>query len=191
MPPGNSPWRYGDSMWTTFWPDILGGIVVAALSGLATVGFGWLAYRHERKRHEQAAMRRLIGDFARRRALEQSDDVSDRPGVKRGHPDFDYVTSSIFQARTAIDEARVSSRDVSDVHPVLDEMTAACNSFLRASRREPTKYVIELDQLRSKLAQGISRIRTIHPGLPCDAPGGKAVRVTKAAHKTHRLRRGR
>ena len=164
-------------MWTTLWPEILVGIIVALLSGAATAGLGWLTYRHERKRKELAAIRRLIGELARRRSLEMTDSVSERPAAGPGHADYDAVTTSIFEVRKSIDEARVASRDVSDVHTVLDDMTASCNFYLRMSRRNPRRYVFQLASLRSELASGLTSLRTIHPTLPDGDLGSKAVRT--------------
>ncbi|MGO2534340.1 hypothetical protein, partial [Arthrobacter rhombi] len=88
----------------------------------------------------------------------------------------DAVTKSIFKARKSIDEARVASRDVSDVHDVLDEMTASCNCFWRTSRGAPSQYVFQLDVRRSALASGLAALRKVHPALPKDSPGSTAVR---------------
>lgn len=157
-------------MWTTFFPDVLVGIIVAALTAL----FGWFAYRHEQKRQERAAVRRLIGGLARRRAFNIADAAVQLVDAGPGDHDFDTVVRSVISVRKAIDEARVASREQSAIHPVLDHMTADCNSYLECSHRVPNTYIIELSALRASLSKRIATMHSIHSSLPLDEPGSKA-----------------
>ncbi len=160
-------------MVTTFLLDILVGIIVAALTAL----FGWFAYRHEQKRRERAALQRLIGNLARRRAFEVADLEIREVDAGPGDQNFDSVVKSVISARAAIDEARVASRERSHVHPLLDQMTADCNIYIENSQNNPSAYIVEVVDLRDLLHKRIAELHSIHPSLPTYEPGSKAFRV--------------
>lgn len=153
-------------MWNTFWPDLLVAVIGAAL----TVLIAWATYVLQRRSNEKQALRFLVEEIHRRRALAPIAHVGDVPGAGASD-DFNRVNASILDIKDSIRLAREQSRPESPAQSALSDMTSACNRYLEGAAHCPERYLHELMSLRGsltgnirKMAEGVRGVQPLEPG---------------------------
>lgn len=153
--------------------DLLMAFLSAVFAAVLTAVAAYGAYRLELRNRQREAVRHLAHVLASRRALEGSlkemrVDTSD-PKV-RG--DLDSCQYSVRFVRDSVVEVNRSVRPGSPAQHPLDEMTQAANRFLSQSKRDPDGYWKQLNELRTKLDEGVNRLGDVtKQSLP--APGSR------------------
>lgn len=156
-------------MWNTFWPDLL----IAVIGAVLTVLTAWFTYLLQRRANETRALRFLVEEIHRRRALAPVARVSDVPGAGASD-DFNRVNASILDIKDRIRLAREQSRPQSPAQPALSDMTRACNRYLESTAHSPEKYLHELRSLRQSLTYSIIHMTEGVRGVQRLEPGGSA-----------------
>jgi hypothetical protein len=153
-------------MWNTFIPDLL----VALLGSLVTVAIAYMTFSIQRRRQEHQAIRGLINDIHRRRALTVIGVVRRIRRAKR-LPDFHRATASVLDLRDRVRETRNAVRADSIYQNTLTNMTRSCNRYLEATGQSANDYYFELAKLRADLltavqtlAKGTRSISYLEPG---------------------------
>ena len=156
-------------MWNTFWPDLL----IAVIGAVLTVLIAWVTYVLQRRTNEKRALRFLVEEIHRRRALAPMSPVGEVPGAGASD-DFSRVNASILDIKDRIRLAREQSRPESPAQPALSDMTRACNRYLEGAAQRPERYLHELLALRDSLTGSITRMAEGVHGVEPLEPGGSA-----------------
>ncbi|WP_311260491.1 hypothetical protein [Microbacterium sp. WCS2018Hpa-9] len=152
-------------MWDSFWPDL----VVALVGALLTVATAVVTYGLKIHLDEKRAIRSLINELHRRRAL--------RPANERvvvgaaGSDDYVRVNSSIASIRDEIRRTRDRVRQVDRLQRPLSDMTRACNQYLTLSAATPDAYVVLVGDLRRALTSSVQELAQRRRGVIALEPG--------------------
>lgn len=160
-------------MWNTFLPDLLVALVGAIIGSIFTVGIALATYVISRRRRERGALRGLIVEMHRRRALVPVESVRVVPNAA-ALDDYRRVSLSILAIRKDIRVTRTAIRPELSVQRQLSDMTSACNRYLEASQRDPDHYWFALMELRNALVSTIGEIAAATPSVEALAPGAAA-----------------
>lgn len=160
-------------MGNTFGADLLIAIIGAVLGSFLTVLIAWVTYRWQRQSNEKHALRLLVDEIHRRRAFAPIANVRNLPGAEKSD-DFNRVNSSVLDIRDRIQLAREQTRPESAAQKHLSEMTRACNRYLRATARQPDRYMHDLMSLRNSLWENIQKMAGDIRGVPALEPAGEA-----------------
>jgi hypothetical protein len=156
-------------MWTTFFPDLL----VALLGSLVTVAIAYMTFLIQRRREERQAIRGLINDIHRRRALTV---ISTVRRIRRAKtlPDFHRATASVLDLRDRVRETRNAVRADSVYQDALTNMTRSCNRYLEMTGRSANDYYFELAKLRADLLTAVERLAKRNRSVSYLEPGAGA-----------------
>lgn len=160
-------------MWNTFWSDVLIAIIGAVLGSVLTVLIAWGTYRLQRRSNEKHALRLLVDEIHRRRAFASIANVRLVPDAQE-LDDFHNVNASVLDIRDRIRMAREQTRPESGAQKPLSEMTRACNRYLKATARQPDRYMYDLMSLRSNLWESIQEMAGEVRGVPALEPAAAA-----------------
>ena len=131
-----------------FWQQLISTLLGAFAGAGAALYTGYLVQRREARDREEAALNNLLLDLQFKRALAL---VEPRLAEAGESQDSKRCSGSILHSRELIREARLKLRPKSPAFENLARMSAACNTYLQASRRETDKYQFALMSLRSVL----------------------------------------
>jgi hypothetical protein len=156
-------------MWDTFLPDL----IVAVIGALLTVLIALVTYLLKVRLDEKRAIRSLINELHRRRALAEGPE----PVVENAAQLDDYTraNASIVSIRREIRLTRDRVRQIEAIQSHLSAMTRSCNRYLELSDASPDRYAIYLGDLRRELTPLVERLARTHRGIANHEPGGGAV----------------
>lgn len=155
--------------WDSFVPDM----VVALTSALIAIAIAIGTYILGVRRRERNALRSLIEEIHRRRALSPVTNVRRIRWAKR-RGDFQRVTTSVLTLKDEIARTRELVREKPSVQTPLSNMRRACNRYLEMSERDPNGYYSLATMLRVELAGEITKLVLARGGLEFKQPGGGA-----------------
>ena len=131
-----------------FWQQLLSTLFGAFAGACAALGTGFLVRRRESRDEEEAALNGLLLDLQFKRALAL---IEPKLSQAAGSQDLKRCSDSVLHSRELIREARLKLRPKSPAFENLARMSAACNTYLQAARRDPDEYQFALMSLRSAL----------------------------------------
>jgi hypothetical protein len=156
-------------MWTTFIPDLF----VALFASVVTVAIAYMTFAIQRRRQEHQAIRGLINDIHRRRALTVISVVR-RIQRARRLPDFHRASASVLDLRSRIRETRNTVRADSIYQNTLTDMTRSCNRYLEATGQSANDYYFELAELRADLLTAVQTLAKNNRSISYLEPGAGA-----------------
>jgi hypothetical protein len=140
-------------MWTTFWPDLLIGVLGAVL----TVAIAVVSYRVQQRLANKQLVRNLADDLAMRRAFEEiTPSVSSLESV-----DGQRCLSSLRSAQQQISAVRDQIAPDHQLRAVLQEMVAWSREFKNLTDENPYQWQIALMDVRAELVSRLRRIERL------------------------------
>jgi hypothetical protein len=160
------------TMWTTFWPDLLIGVIGAVL----TVAIAVVSYRVQQRLANKQLVRNLADDLAIRRAFEEiTPFVSSLESI-----DGQQCRSSLESAQKQISAIRDQIAPDDQLRAVLQEMVAWSREFKNLTDANPDQWQFALMDVRAEL---VSRLRRIEKLMrlkePLPEPGSARVQSNR------------
>ena len=159
-----------------FWQQLISTLLGAFAGAGAALFTGYLVQRREARDREESALNNLLLDLQFKRALAV---VEPRLSEATGSHDSKRCSDSVLHSRDLIRETRLQLRPKSPAFENLARMSAACNTYLQASRREPGRYQFALMSLRSALDNEAKALGS-SGGVTYRGPGSHAYTPSEA-----------